>query len=186
MPDMKKIYKEEIVPAIKESRGLKNTLQVPCLKKIVINCGISTKSEKEVLNEAKEHIGAITGQLAVSRKSKKDIANFKLRSGVPVGVSVTLRGGKMFDFYDRLVHVALPRVRDFRGVSRKSFDGSGNYNLGIKDISIFPEIDLDKLKHALGLNITIVTSAGDDEGALDLLQRMSMPFAIVKQESLDG
>lgn len=177
MPDMQKIYREHIVPELKEKLACKNLHEVPKFEKIVINCGISTKSEKDFIKEAREHISMITGQLPVITKSRKDIANFKLRKDMPVGVMVTLRGSRMYDFYDRLVHYTLPRVRDFRGVSRKGFDGAGNYNLGIQDISVFTEIDLDKLKHPMGLNITIVTSAETDEKAMELLLRMEMPFA---------
>lgn len=177
MPDIKKTYFEKIVPELMAARGYTNKLQVPRLTKIVINCGINTKSEKEVFNEAKDHLAVISGQIPVVTKSRKNIANFKLRRGMPVGVMVTLRGSRMFEFYDRLVHNTLPRVRDFRGVSRKGFDKAGNYNLGVKDVSVFPEVDLDKLKHPLGLNITIATSAKTDEEALDLLSRLGMPFA---------
>ena len=176
MPDMKKIYRENIVPAMKESRGYTNLLQVPRLQKIVINCGINTKMDKDAAKEAKENIAIVTGQNPVVTKTVKDIANFKLRKGMQVGVMVTLRGSRMYDFFDRLVHNYLPRVRDFRGVSKKAFDGSGNYNLGIKDISLFTEIDLDKMKHSLGLNITFVTSAKTNEEALELLQKFGMPF----------
>ncbi len=177
MPDMKKKYRENIVPAMKESRGYKNLLEVPSLQKIVINCGINTKMDKDAAKEARENIAMVTGQNPVMTKTMKDIANFKMRKGMQVGVMVTLRGSKMYDFLDRLVHNYLPRVRDFRGVSKKAFDGSGNYNLGIKDISLFTEIDLDKMKHALGLNITFVTSAKTDEEAVELLQKFGMPFA---------
>lgn len=177
MPDMKKIYRESIVPAMKESRGYTNLLEVPRLQKIVINCGINTKMDKDAAKEAKENIAIVTGQNPVVTKTVKDIANFKLRKGMQVGVMVTLRGSRMYDFFDRLVHNYLPRVRDFRGVSKKAFDGSGNYNLGIKDISLFTEIDLDKMKHSLGLNITFVTSAKTNEEALELLQKFGMPFA---------
>jgi len=177
MPDMKKNYRENIVPAMKESRGYKNLLEVPRLQKIVINCGINTKMDKDAAKEARENIAMVTGQNPVMTKTMKDIANFKMRKGMQVGVMVTLRGSKMYDFLDRLVHNYLPRVRDFRGVSKKAFDGSGNYNLGIKDISLFTEIDLDKMKHSLGLNITFVTSAKTDEEASELLQKFGMPFA---------
>ena len=177
MPDIKKLYKEKILPEMKASRKYENDLQVPRLKKIVLNCGLGTKHEKDTVNEAKEHIAAVTGQAPVRTKSSKNISNFKLRKGMQVGLMVTLRGAKMFDFLDRLVHNYLPRVRDFRGIPKKGFDGKGNYNLGIQDVSIFTEIDLDKLKHPIGLNITMVTSAKTDEEARELLQRFGMPFA---------
>lgn len=177
MPDMKKFYRENVVPAMKNSRGYGNVMQVPKIQKVVINSGIGTKFEKDTMKEAQEHLSAISGQTPVVTKSGKNISNFKLRKGMAVGVRVTLRGSKMYDFIDRLVHNYLPRVRDFRGISKKAFDKAGNYNLGIKDISIFTEIDLDKLKHPIGLNITIVTSAETDDEAFELLQRMGMPFA---------
>lgn len=177
--DMYKRYKDESIPALKEKRGYKNTLQVPRMTKIVISSGISTKSEKDAFNEAKEHISMITGQRPVITKAKKNVANFKLRRGMQVGVMVTLRGSRMYEFYDRLVHNALPQVRDFRGVPRNGFDRSGNYNLGIPDITVFTELDLDKVKHSMGINISIVTSAETDEEALELLSMLDMPFADV-------
>ena len=177
MPDIRKHYKEEIVPALKEKRGYKNVHQVPKMTKIVISTGISSDKEKDTFNDAKEQMGKITGQQPVIVKSKKDVANFKLRRGVPVGVMVTLRGTRMYEFFDRLVHNALPRVRDFRGISATGFDGSGNYNMGLDDVSVFTEIDLDKVKYQLGINITIVTTAKTNEEAFDLLKLLEMPFA---------
>jgi large subunit ribosomal protein L5 len=177
MPDMRKKYQDEVVPALKEKLGYKNVMQVPRLEKIVISTGVSSSAEKDALAEAKTHIGQITGQAAVTTKARKNVSNFKLRIGMAVGAMVTLRGKRMYEFLDRLVHNALPRVRDFRGISNTGFDGSGNYNLGVPDISIFTEIDLDKLKHPLGLNITFVTSARTAKEAYELLKNLDMPFA---------
>jgi len=177
MPDIRKQYKEEILPALKEKRGYKNVHQVPKLTKIVISTGISTAKEKDAFNDAQDQIALLTGQRPVIVNSKKNVANFKLRRGMPVGIMVTLRGARMYEFYDRLVHNALPRVRDFRGVPAKGFDGSGNYNMGLDDISVFTEIDLDKVKYSLGINISIVTTAKTNEEAYDLLKFLEMPFA---------
>lgn len=177
MPDLRKQYKDEILPALMEQRGYKNVHQVPKMTKIVISTGISTDKEKDTFNDAKDQMTQITGQQPVIVNSKKNVANFKLRKGYPVGVMVTLRGSRMYEFYDRLVHNALPRVRDFRGVSATGFDGSGNYNMGLDDVSVFTEIDLDKVKYQLGINITIVTTAKTNEEAFDLLKLLEMPFA---------
>ena len=177
MPNVRDTYKQVVVPALKKKRGYKNEFEVPKLRKIVLSSGIGTKMEKDAFAEAKEHFSMITGQQCVVKKSKKDIANFKLRSGMPVGVMVTLRGKRMYDFIDRLTHNVLPRVRDFRGIPKTGFDGSGNYNFGLNDITVFPEVDLDKVKRLIGLNITIGTSAKTNEEAFDLLQMLDMPFA---------
>jgi large subunit ribosomal protein L5 len=177
MPNVRDTYKQIVIPALKKKRGYENEFQVPKLRKIVLSSGIGTKMEKDAFTEAKEHFAAISGQQCVVKKTKKDIANFKLRSGMPVGVMVTLRGKRMYDFLDRLTHNVLPRVRDFRGIPKTGFDGSGNYNFGLNDITVFPEIDLDKVKRQIGLNITIVTSAKTNEEAFDLLQMLDMPFA---------
>jgi large subunit ribosomal protein L5 len=177
MPDMKKKYKEQIVPELLKKLGYTNVMQVPKLKKIVVSTGVGTKMEKDAFTEAKNHLAAITGQLPVVTKAKKNVANFKLRAGMPVGVMVTLRGSMMYDFLDRFVHVALPRVRDFRGIPKKGFDKAGNYNLGVPDVSIFTEVDLEKIKYPLGLNITMVTSAKTDAEAKELLTMLELPFA---------
>ena len=177
MPDIKKEYRENVLPALKEKRGYKNIHQVPKITKIVISTGISTNKEKDTFSDAREQMAAFTGQQPVIVNSKKNVANFKLRRGMPVGVMVTLRGSRMYEFYDRLVHNAFPRVRDFHGISPKGFDGSGNYNMGLDDVSVFTEIDLDKVKYQLGINISIVTTAKTDEEAYDLLKMMEMPFA---------
>ena len=176
MSDMKKKYNEEVVPALTKSQGYKNVMQVPKLKKIVISMGIGSKMEKDAFTEAKNILTAIAGQLPVVTKARKNVANFKLRVGMPVGLMVTLRGNIMYEFLDRLVHNALPRVRDFRGIPKKGFDHVGNYNLGMPDVSVFTEVDLDKLKYPLGLNITMVTSAKTDAEARELLAMLEVPF----------
>jgi large subunit ribosomal protein L5 len=178
MPDMLKLYREKVLPAMRKKRDYKSNYQVPRLSKIVINMGIGTQMDKDAMPEAKEHLAALSGQIPSVRKSTKNISNFKLRKGMPVGIMVTLRGKRMYEFLDRLTHNVFPRVRDFRGISKKGFDGSGNYNFGIQDITVFPEIDLDKAKRHFGLNITVVTTAKTDEEAFDLLQMMEMPFAL--------
>lgn len=177
MPEMYKTYKEVIAPKLKEKRGYKNLMEIPKLSKILVSTGINSSLEKDAFAEAKKNITTITGQAAVITKSKKDISNFKVRKGMPVGVMVTLRNKRMYEFIDRLVHNVLPQVRDFRGINPKGFDGSGNYNMGLNDISVFPEIDLDKLKRPMGINICIVTTAKTDEEAKDLLTMFEMPFA---------
>jgi len=170
-------YKKTIVPQLMETRGYKNTLQVPRLEKIIVNTGVSTSRDREVIEEAMTVLGAITGQKPVTTKARKSISNFKLRAGMPVGVCVTLRRTMMYNFLYRLINIALPRVRDFRGVSPDAFDGSGNYSMGLTDQTVFTEIDLDKVKHTIGMNITIVTTAGTDDEARELLRLLGMPFA---------
>lgn len=171
------IYKNDIIPQLKAKRGYKNPMEIPKLVKIVVNTGVKTDKDKEVMTSAVETLGAITGQKPVITKSRMNISNFKLRKGMAVGSCVTLRRGAMYNFLYRLVNIVLPRVRDFRGISPKSFDGVGNYNFGLSEQSVFTEIDLDKIKHTIGMNITIVTSAKTDEEARDLLSLMGMPFA---------
>jgi large subunit ribosomal protein L5 len=177
MPDIYKTYKDIVKPKLQEKLGCTNIMKVPRLSKILISTGIGTGEERDAFAEAKKNITMITGQSAVITKSKKNVANFKLRKGYPVGVMVTLRNQRMYEFYDRLVHTVLPQVRDFRGVSPKGFDRSGNYNMGLNDISVFSEIDLDKLKRPMGINITIVTTANTDDEARELLTLLEMPFA---------
>jgi large subunit ribosomal protein L5 len=177
MPDMSKKYKDEVRPALQSKLGYKNVMQIPKLEKIVISTGLKSSVERDAFGEAKKQISMITGQLPVITKAKKNVANFKLRVGMPVGVMVTLRGSRMYEFIDRFIHNALPRVRDFRGIPKKGFDGAGNYNVGIQDISVFTEIDPDKLKYPLGLNITFVTTAKSDDEARELLKLMEVPFA---------
>jgi large subunit ribosomal protein L5 len=177
MPDMHKQWKEAVIPAMMKARGYRNVMQVPRLRKITVSTGIKSSVERDAFTEAKENLALITGQLPVVTKSRRDVANFKVRRGMPVGLMVTLRGRRMHDFFDRLVHIVLPRIRDFRGVPPKGFDGSGNYNLGFDDITVFPEVDPDKLKRQMGLNVAIVTSAGTDEDGRELLRLLEMPFA---------
>jgi large subunit ribosomal protein L5 len=170
-------YVEEVVPALKNKRGYTNPHQVPRIEKIVVNMGVRSDSEKGSLEEAVRELGMITGRKPIVTKAKKSIANFKLRQGQNVGCKVTLRREVMYEFLDRLVTSALPRIRDFRGVSPRKFDGRGTYSLGLPDQTIFPEIELDKIKRQQGMDITIVTSANTDEEAYDLLKFMGMPFS---------
>jgi len=170
-------YKKEIVPRLKEKFGYRNVMQVPRLSKVVVNMGLGDAIENvKVIETAAEEIGIITGQKPVVTKARKSIANFKLREGVPIGVMVTLRRDSMYHFLDKLIAIALPRVRDFKGVSPKGFDGRGNYTLGIKEQIMFPEVNYDKIDKIRGMNITIVTTARTDEEGLELLRLMGMPF----------
>ena len=175
-----KKYVEEVVPALKQKRQYKNVHQIPRMEKIVVNMGVSASLEKGAIEDAAKDLSLITGRKAVISKSRKSIANFKLRQGMPIGCRVTLRRDAMYEFFDRLVAAALPRIRDFRGTSPRSFDGRGNYSLGIADQTVFPEIELDKIKRQQGMDITIVTSAQNDDEALELLKLMGMPFAETK------
>jgi large subunit ribosomal protein L5 len=170
-------YKEECVPAMMQEFRYKSSMQVPRLKKIIINLGLGEATQNiKILDSANAELAQIAGQKPVITRARKSIAAFKLREGMPIGCMVTLRRDKMFECLDRLLNVALPRVRDFRGVSDKAFDGRGNYSLGIKEQIIFPEIDYDKIDKIRGMNITIVTSANTDEEAKFLLRRLGMPF----------
>ncbi|WP_395747631.1 50S ribosomal protein L5 [Prosthecobacter sp.] len=170
------LYKQKRTE-LKNQLGLENIHQVPQLKKIVVNCAIGSQSErKQAIEDAVNEVTLITGQKPVITKSKKAIANFKLREGENVGVKVTLRGGKMYDFMMRLVRTAIPRIRDFRGVAPRAFDGRGNYTLGVAEQSIFPEIELDKIKRPLGFDITFVTSTNNDDHAREMLRTLGMPF----------
>jgi large subunit ribosomal protein L5 len=171
-------YKEKIVPALIESRGYKNVMEVPKIQKVVVNCCIGSAVDTKVaLEDAFNEVQMITGQHPSKTKSTKSIANFKLREGQEIGVKVTLRGAVMYEFLERLIRTALPRIRDFRGVSPRAFDGRGNYTLGVKDQTIFPEVELDKVKRNLGMDITIVTSARKNEEAKELLALFGMPFS---------
>jgi len=170
-------YVNEVVPALKQKRQYKNVHQIPRMEKIVVNMGASASLEKGAIDDAAKDLAHITGRKPVISKSRKSIANFKLRENVPIGCRVTLRRDAMYEFFDRLVAVTLPRIRDFRGTSPRSFDGRGNYSLGIADQTVFPEIELDKIKRQQGMDITIVTSAQNDEEARELLKLMGMPFA---------
>ena len=170
-------YADSVRPALIANGRFKNVHQVPKLEKIVVNMGVSTSLEKGAIEDAAKDLAQITGRKPVINKSRKSVANFKLRKGQNIGCRVTLRRDAMYEFFDRLVATALPRIRDFRGLSRRSFDGRGNYSLGIADQTIFPEIDLDKIKRTQGMDVIIVTSAVNDADALELLKLMGMPFA---------
>jgi large subunit ribosomal protein L5 len=170
-------YVQEVVPALKEKRGYDNPHRIPRIEKIVINMGVRSDAEKGSIEEAAKELGMISGQRPIVTKSRLSIANFKLRKGQTVGCKVTLRRDKMYEFFDRLVSSALPRIRDFRGVSPRKFDGRGAYSLGLPDQTIFPEIELDKIKRQQGMDITIVTSANTNEEAYDLLKLLGMPFS---------
>ena len=170
-------YKNEVLPALKEKRKYTNVHQIPRMEKIVVNMGVSASLEKGAVEDAAKDLALITGRKPVISMSRHAIANFKLRENQAIGCRVTLRRDAMYEFFDRLVAAALPRIRDFRGVSPRSFDGRGNYSLGVADQAIFPEIELEKVKRQQGMDITIVTSAPTNEEAMDLLKLMGMPFA---------
>jgi large subunit ribosomal protein L5 len=177
MNKMKAFYQDEAVAALQKEFSFSSVMQVPRIEKIVVNIGLGeAKDNPKVLEAAAGDLATITGQRPVMTKSRKSVANFKLREGVTIGTKVTLRGEKMWAFFDRLVNVALPRVRDFRGISANSFDGRGNYTLGLKDQLIWPEIDYDKIDKLRGMEITIVTTAQNDEQARSLLSMLGMPF----------
>jgi large subunit ribosomal protein L5 len=174
---LKELYKKEVAKKLQDEFKIKNPMAVPKLEKIVLNMGMGEAiSNSKILDTAVDELTTIAGQKPVVTKAKKSIASFKLRQGVPIGTMVTLRGEKMYEFLDRLMNIALPRVRDFRGVPTRSFDGRGNYTLGIRDHVIFPEIDLTKVDKSKGMNITIVTTAKNDEQARYLLRELGMPF----------
>jgi large subunit ribosomal protein L5 len=177
--ELYKEYKERVVPALQQKLGYKNTLQVPKVDKVVLNTCISAQSSdaKQALEEAMKELSLVTGQKPAETKSKKSISNFKLRKGQAIGAKVTLRGDRMYEFLERLIKMALPRIRDFRGISAKSFDGRGNYTLGVQDQSIFPEVELDKIKRNVGFDITIVTTARTNEEAKALLTELGVPFS---------
>ena len=172
-----KKYNEEVVSALKAKHNFSNIHQIPKFVKIVVNMGINASLEKGAMEDAAKDLTQLTGRKPVISKSKKDVANFKLRKNQPIGCRVTLRGDTMYEFYDRLVATALPRIRDFRGLSPRKFDGRGNYTFGVPDQTIFPEIELEKIKRQQGMDITIVTTAGKNDLALDLLKLMGFPFA---------
>lgn len=177
MARLKDIYLNQLLPSLKQELGYNNIMQVPSLKKIVLNMGLGDAVQNaKLIDSGVAELTAIAGQKPVVTKAQKSIANFKLREGMPIGCSVTLRGERMYEFFDRLVNVALPRVRDFRGISDRSFDGRGNYSLGIREQTIFPEIDLDKVEQVKGFTVTMVTSAKTDADGRALLRAMGMPF----------
>ena len=177
-PNLKKLYQDEVAPALMQKFGYKSVMQIPRLEKIVVNVGCSEARENaKVLDAVVNDLTTITGQKAVITKAKKSVANFKLREGMPIGAKVTLRGNKMWEFLDRLFNVALPRVRDFRGISADAFDGRGNYALGVKEQLIFPEIEYDKIDKIRGMDIVVCTTAQTDEEARELLKLVGAPFA---------
>lgn len=177
VPRLKAKYNDEIAPKLQDDLGLPNPMQVPTLEKIVLNMGLGEAVQnKKAVGEALDELGLITGQKPRVNKARKSIANFKVREGMPIGVSVTLRGARMWEFFDRLLSVAIPRVRDFRGLNPKAFDGHGNYSVGASEQLIFPEIDFDRVTTTRGLNITIVTTAIDDEHGHALLAAFGFPF----------
>jgi large subunit ribosomal protein L5 len=169
-------YVDEVVPKLRASKQYANVMQVPRLVKVVVNMGIDAEVDKDTFKALTEDLGRLTGQRPLVTKSSKSIANFKLREGMPVGAKVTLRGARMYEFLDRLISAALPRIRDFRGVPVKGFDGRGNYSLGLKEQSIFPELDPDHIKKVHGMDVTVVTTATSNASARELLQLMGMPF----------
>ncbi len=184
-PRLLEKYKSEVVPVLVKKFGYKSVMQAPKLEKICVNRGVNgAVADKKIVDVAVEELTQITGQKAVPTISKKDISNFKLRKGMPIGARVTLRGEKMYEFLDRLVYIALPRVRDFKGISDKAFDGRGNYTLGVTEQIIFPEIDIDKVSKITGMDITFVTTAGNNEEAYELLKELGMPFKNAKKENI--
>ena len=171
-------YKERVVPALREKHGYKNDHEIPKLEKVVVNTSVGSQSDvKQALEDAKTELALITGQKPAETRAKKSISNFKLRKDQAIGAKVTLRGERMYEFLERLIKTALPRIRDFRGISPKAFDGHGNYTLGVSDQSIFPEVELDKIKRNIGFDVTIVTTARTDEEAKSLLSELGMPFS---------
>ena len=182
-PTLKTMYREQIVPALVKQFNYTTVMQAPRLEKIVVNQGMGQAvADKKLIEVAQEELTLITGQKAVQTKSRKDISNFKLRKGMPIGVRVTLRADKMYEFLERLVAIALPRIRDFKGINEK-FDGRGNYTLGIQEQIIFPEIDIDKITKIFGMEITFVTTAGTDEEAYALLKEFGLPFKNAKKSN---
>jgi len=176
--ELYKEYKERVIPALQKQHGYKNVHQVPHIEKVVVNCSIASQSDvKQALEDAKAEIALITGQRPAETRAKKSISNFKLRKDQPIGAKVTLRGARMYEFLERLIKAGLPRIRDFRGVSTRAFDGNGNYTLGVTDQTIFPEVELDKIKRNIGFDVTIVTSAKTNIEAKALLTELGMPFS---------
>jgi large subunit ribosomal protein L5 len=177
-------YKKEVVPALMKKFGYKSVMQSPKLQKICLNRGVNgAVTDKKLVDIAVDELTTVSGQKAVSTMSKKDISNFKLRKNMPIGAKVTLRGVKMYEFLDRLISVSLPRVRDFKGINDKAFDGRGNYTLGVTEQIIFPEIDIDKVNKITGMDITFVTTASTNEEAYELLKELGMPFKNIKKEN---
>lgn len=177
MSVLKDKYKKDVVPALKATGRFPSTMDVPRMSKVVVNMAISALTDLDLLKVVAADLAKITGQKAIIRKATKNISNFKLREGMPIGAKVTLRGERMYEFVERLIHATLPRVRDFRGVSPRSFDGRGNFTLGLKEQTLFPEIESDKVKRVQGMDITIVTTAKNDEDARELLKLLGVPFS---------
>jgi large subunit ribosomal protein L5 len=183
-PRLQKKYMDEVVPALMKKFGYKTVMQCPRLEKICLNQGVKgSVSDKKLIDDAVTEMSTISGQKAVPTLSKKDISNFKLRKAMPIGTRVTLRGNNMYDFMDRLVAISLPRVRDFKGINDKSFDGRGNYTMGVTEQIIFPEINIDKINRISGMDITFVTTAQTNEEAYELLKELGMPFKNAKKEA---
>ncbi len=183
-PRLKQLYRDEVKAALRKQLGLENDMTVPTLDKVVVNMGVGdAMTDKSLIDSAIEDLSTITGQRPRVNRARKSIANFKLREGVPIGVSVTLRGDRMWEFFDRLIAVAIPRIRDFRGLSPRSFDGGGNYSMGVTEQMIFPEIDYDKVTQVRGMDITICTTTRDDEGAKALLEAFGFPFRRTQTET---
>jgi large subunit ribosomal protein L5 len=184
-PRLHKKYHDEVIPSLQKKFNYKSSMQTPKITKICVNRGVNgAVTDKKLIDIALEELTTITGQKAVPTISKKDISNFKLRKGMPIGARVTLRGVKMFEFLDRLISATLPRVRDFKGINEKAFDGRGNYTLGITEQIIFPEIDIDKVNRITGMDITFVTTAKNNEEAYELLKEMGMPFRDMRKEKV--
>jgi len=177
MAQLYETYKKDVVEQLLKSGRYANRMQVPKVEKIVLNMGINSNHEKDVINEAQQELATISGQKPIVTRAKTSISNFKVRKGMPVGVKVTLRGSRMYEFMERFFNAALPRIRDFRGVNPRGFDGRGSYTMGVRDQTIFPEVELDKIKHNLGMDVTIVTTANTDAEAKELLKLLGMPFS---------
>ena len=177
MSQLQEHYKKNIVEQLMKGGKYANRMQVPEVEKVVINMGVNSKHDKDVINEAQAELATITGQKPIVTYAKKSVANFHVREGMPVGAKVTLRGKRMYEFLERFCNAALPRIRDFRGVNPRGFDGRGSYTMGVKDQTIFPEVELDKIKHNLGMDVTIVTTANTDAEAKELLKLLGMPFS---------
>lgn len=178
IPTLKEKYNSTVVPALKEAHGYKNPMQVPRITKVVVNMSVNTKVDKDSFKVMTEDLARIAGQRPITTKARLSISNFGLREGMPIGAKVTLRGTRMYEFLDRMINVALPRIRDFRGVPSTSFDGRGSYTLGLKEQTIFPEINPDNVKRVQGMDVTIVTTAETDAEARDLLKHLGMPFVV--------
>ncbi len=176
IPRLKKQYRDNVIPKLMEAKGYKNRMEVPGMSKVVVNLCVSLNHDRDTLNSLAGDLAKITGQKAVITKAKRSVSNFKLREGMPIGARVTLRNDRMYEFLDRLLNVVLPRIRDFRGTSVSSFDGRGNYSMGLQEQTVFPEIDPDKVKTVHGMDITFVTSAKEDNEAKELLMLLGMPF----------